>query len=86
MLLPSQSPRAPGPDIVSFIKKRQPVVTMGSTVKEFIVDQRERGEESVTGAELAASNQWLHMDVVEKEKMEWMSDAPVIKNPPNVHT
>ena len=24
------------------------------------------------------------MDVVEKEKMKWLNDVPVIKNPPNV--
>ena len=26
---------------------------------------------------VSASHEWLHMDVVEKEKMEWMTDVPL---------
>ena len=34
-------------------------------------------EKSFSASEQSQPGRWLHMDVVEKEKMEWMTDVPL---------
>ena len=54
---------------------------------EVVDEDQEQGvasEECVVISHVATDKRWLHMDVVEKEKMEWMKDIPVIKQPPKV--
>ena len=82
-----------GPDIVAFITKKDSHLISKSgkqetkEVMEVVDEDQEQGvasEECVVISHVATDKRWLHMDVVEKEKMEWMKDVPVIKQPPKV--
>ena len=81
-----------GPDIVAFITKKDSHLVSKSgkqetkEVMEVVDEDQERvaSEECVVISHVATDKRWLHMDVVEKEKMEWMKDVPVIKQPPKV--
>ena len=40
-------------------------------------EQHEQSGDCMTIGDLRVSRQWLHMDTVETEKLEWMKDCPV---------
>ena len=50
------------------------------TAKNTIKD--EKTDETFVPSEQSEPGKWLHMDIIEKEKMEWMTDVPLF--PQNV--
>ena len=41
--------------------------------------KRDEKEKAMDSLEWSVPGKWLHMDVVEKEKMEWMTDVPLYR-------
>ena len=75
-----------GPDLVAFLKQRRTGEVKRAVEKEAAMDEGE----PLDGGELKGTSRhtlpsevkdlegsWLHMDVTEAEKLEWMTDAPV---------
>ena len=49
------------------------------TAKNTIKD--DKTDETFAPSERSEPGKWLHMDVIEKEKMEWMTDVPLFPQP-----
>ena len=57
------------------VSEPQPTTKPGSATKSFLSDDERKN--NVDSSEQSQPGRWLHMDVVEKEKMEWMTDVPL---------
>ena len=75
-----------GPDLVAFLKQRRKGEVKRAVEKEAAMEEGEPlydGELEGTSHDALPSEvkdlegSWLHMDVAEAEKLEWMTDAPV---------
>ena len=65
------------------MRKKQPVKAVSTGSEEGMVASMTDGEGKViTGDAISkeaglSGHKWLHMDVVERDKMEWMTDVTV---------
>lgn len=66
-----------GPKVVAFLQSRSSQPPTPSVTTEPVVKTSE--------LDLLDQQGWLNMDVVEKEKMKWMTDIPVAMETPRVN-
>ena len=77
----------PGPEILDFLKKRHVQKLKGSQPCEGDKEKmavlgearNNEGRKRDNEAERSHPGRWLHMDVVEKDKIEWMTDVPLYR-------
>ena len=72
-----EASKAPGGDKESImdISEPQPTAKPSSTTKDTL--KEDDTKKTVGSSGQSQPGKWLHMDVVEKEKMEWMTDVPL---------
>ena len=58
------------------VSEPQPTTKPNSTATKSMLNSDEI-EKNFSASERSQPGRWLHMDVVEKEKMEWMTDVPL---------
>lgn len=77
-----------GPDLVAFLKKRREEEVKGAMEMETAMEKGEPqdgGEPEGTPRDTLPpevkeiEGSWLHMDVTEAQKLEWMTDTPVTR-------
>ena len=76
-----------GPDTVAFLKsrnKKDPSIERQEE-KSTVGTDEVRTETSTEGlSNLSNKHGWIHMDVLENEKLDWIKDVPVAKETPKV--
>lgn len=73
------------PSIVRFLKEKRKLAQITETAKDVDMKEEHSQPESVPNIDLLTdenSKNWLHFDVIEPEKLEWMRDLP--KSMPNL--